>query len=179
MPENDRFIVTQSELESTIQVALGGTVAEEIVFSEFASGAANDLERATEIARSMVMEYGMSRLGRINYRESNRSAFLAAASGGEERIRTHSEQTMREIDLEVKRILDENLQRVRSILQVRRPSLEAIAKRLIEKESMDGPELKELMDETSPGPLVVPGTSAVPRPNPPREADSAGGAAVR
>ena len=179
LPENDRFIVTQSELESTIQVALGGTVAEEIVFSEFASGAANDLERATEIARSMVMEYGMSRLGRINYRESNRSAFLAAASGGEERIRTHSEQTMREIDLEVKRILDENLQRVRSILQVRRPSLEAIAKRLIEKESMDGPELKELMDETSPGPLVVPGTSAVPRPNPPREADSAGGAAVR
>ncbi len=69
--------MTQSELESRIQVLLAGTVAEEMIFDDISTGAQNDLERATEIARSMVMDYGMSRLGRVNYRESNRSAFLA------------------------------------------------------------------------------------------------------
>ena len=73
--------MTQAELESRIQVLLAGTVAEEIVFDEISSGAQNDLERATEIARSMVMDFGMSRLGRVNFRESNRSPFLAG--GGE------------------------------------------------------------------------------------------------
>ena len=67
-PEGDRYLMTQSELESRIQVLLGGTVAEEMIFGDVSTGAQNDLERATEIARSMVMDYGMSRLGRVNYR---------------------------------------------------------------------------------------------------------------
>ena len=71
--------MTQSELESRIQVLLGGTVAEEMIFDDISSGAQNDLERATEIARSMVMDFGMSRLGRVNFRESNRSPFLYSA----------------------------------------------------------------------------------------------------
>ncbi len=75
-PEYDRYIMTRSQLESSIQVALAGTVAEELVFDDVGTGASNDLERATEVARSMVMDYGMSRLGRINFRESNRNPFL-------------------------------------------------------------------------------------------------------
>ena len=79
-PEGDRYLLTQGELESRIQVLLGGTIAEEIIFNEVSTGAQNDLERATEIARSMVMEYGMSKLGRVNYRGSNRSVFLSATN---------------------------------------------------------------------------------------------------
>src|SRR3989440_11474473 len=78
-PEGDRFLMTQAELESRIQVLLAGTIAEEITYTDISTGAQNDLERATEIARKMVMEFGMSRLGRVNYRQSNRSPFLAAA----------------------------------------------------------------------------------------------------
>ena len=90
-PEGDRFLLTQSELESRIQVLLAGTVTEEIIFKDISTGAQNDLERSTEIARSMVMDYGMSRMGRITFRESNRSAFLSG--GGEERMSSFSENT--------------------------------------------------------------------------------------
>lgn len=173
-PEGDRFLMTQSELESRIQVLLGGTITEELIFEDVTTGAQNDLERATEIARSMVMEFGMSRLGRVNYRDSNRSAFLATG-GGEERVRAHSEQTMREIDLEVKRIIDEGIQRVRSILQVRRGALEALAKRLIEIESVGAEELKQIIDAATTGPVVVPGTVAPPR-VPPRDGETSSGA---
>ncbi|MFM7846057.1 MAG: ATP-dependent zinc metalloprotease FtsH [Planctomycetota bacterium] len=157
-PEGDRYLLTQGELESRIQVLLAGTLAEEIIFRDISTGASNDLERATDIARSMVMEYGMSRLGRVNYRESGRSVFLASA-GGEERMRSHSEQTSREIDQEVHRIIDEGIERVRHILEVRGAALEALTRRLMEVESVDADELKRIVEESSPGPLVVPGTS--------------------
>ena len=160
-PEGDRFLLTQSELESRIQVLLAGTMAEEMIFNDVSTGAQNDLERATDIARSMVMEYGMSRLGRVNYRESNRSPFLAI-SGGEDKVRSHSEQTSREIDQEVRRIIDEGIERVKHILEVRRAALEALTRRLIEVESIDASELKRLIDENSPGPHLVPGTTPVP-----------------
>ncbi len=165
-PEGDRFLMTQSELESRIQVLLAGTIAEEIVFPDVSTGAQNDLERATEIARKMVMEFGMSRLGRVNYRESNRSPFLAIASG-EETTRHCSEQTMREIDEEVRRLIDEAIEKVRHILEQRRASLEALTKKLMEVESIDSEELKRIVDENSPGPLVVPGTEAPLRLAPP------------
>jgi cell division protease FtsH len=157
-PEGDRFLMTQSELESRIQVLLAGTIAEEMIFTDISTGAQNDLERATEIARGMVMEYGMSQLGRVNFRESNRSVFLASGGGGEERTRSCSEQTMREIDQEVRRIIEQSLEKVRHILEVRRPALVGLTKRLIEVESVDAEELQRIMEETSPGPLVVPGT---------------------
>ena len=160
-PDGDRFLMTQSELESRIQVLLAGTIAEEIIYHDISTGAQNDLERVTDIARSMVMEYGMSRLGRVNFRESNRSPFLAV-SGGEERLRSHSEHTAREIDEEVRRIIDEAIEKVRHILDVRREALQALTKLLIEVESVDSSELKRIIEENSPGPLVVPGTSASP-----------------
>jgi cell division protease FtsH len=156
-PEQDRFLMTQSELESRIQVLLGGTVAEELIFSDISSGAQNDLERATEIARSMVMDFGMSKLGRINYRDSNRNPFLVSALDMP-RSQHHSEQTAREIDQEVKRILDEGLNRTRHILESRRAALEAVSQELIQQEVIDSAELKRLIEANSPSPMIVPGT---------------------
>jgi cell division protease FtsH len=164
-PEQDRYLMTRGELESRIQVCLGGTVAEELVFEDISSGAQNDLERATEIARSMVMDFGMSRLGRVNFRESTRSPFIYSGSDYG-RVQHHSEETAREIDQEVKRILDENLERVRSILGERRQSLEAVTGALMEHETIDSEQLKRIMEQTSPGARIVPGTEAEPkRPN--------------
>jgi cell division protease FtsH len=155
-PEQDRFLITQTELESRIQTLLAGTVAEEMIFDDVSSGAQNDLERATEIARGMVMDYGMSRLGRVNYRESNRSPFLI--TGEVAKMQTHSEQTAREIDQEVKRIIDEGLQRTRQILESRRAALVAISEQLIKQEVIDSAELKRLIEESSPSAMLVPGT---------------------
>lgn len=156
-PDEDRYLMTKSELESRIQVLLAGTMAEELIYPDISTGAQNDLERATDIARAMVMEYGMSRLGRVNFKDSNRSAFLA--SGGEESVRHVSEKTQREIDEEVRRIIDEAIEKVRHILEVRKDCLVALTERLVEIESVDADELKAIVDENAPGPLVVPGTS--------------------
>jgi cell division protease FtsH len=161
-PEQDRYLMTQGELESRIQVLLAGTVAEEMIFEDISSGAQNDLERATEIARSMVMDFGMSRLGRVNFRDSNRNPFLF--NGGDfGRSQHHSEQTAREIDEEVKRILDENLDRVRTIVGERRQALESVTAALMEQETIDSDQLKRIMEETSPGARLVPGTAAEPK----------------
>lgn len=157
-PEGDRYLMTQPELESQMQVLLAGTLAEEIVLKDISTGAQNDLERATNIARSMVMEFGMSRLGRVNYRESNRSPFLAA-SRGESYIRDHSEQTAREIDEEVKRIVDDMAMKTRQILLERRQALEAVTQRLIEIEVMETNELSRIIEANLTGPRVVPGTA--------------------
>jgi cell division protease FtsH len=174
-PDGDRFLLTKSELESRIQVLLAGTVAEEMIYSDISTGAQNDLERATEIARSMVMDYGMSRLGRVSYRQSGRSAFLA--TGMDERPSSHSEVTAREIDQEVRHVIDEGLERVRHILKQRYAALIALTQRLIEVESVDADALQKIIEESSPGPLVVPGTSNVASVPTPRtnagEADAA------
>jgi len=158
-PEGDRYLLTQGELESRIQVLLAGTCSEELVFDDVSTGAQNDLERASAIARSMVMDYGMSKMGRVNYRESSRSPFLASGSDFQ-REHSHSEQTAREIDEEVKRIVDESLIKVRHILQLRMASLEALSARLLEKEVIDSVELKEIIEANSPSPQIVPGTDA-------------------
>jgi cell division protease FtsH len=158
-PERDRYIVTRGQLVANIQVALAGTLSEELIFSDVGTGASNDLERATEIARSMVMDYGMSRMGRINFRESNRNPFIY--SGMEMgRVQHHSEQTAREIDEEVKRILDEALENTRHILETRKAALIAVSEQLIKQEVIDAIELKRIVDENSPSPMIVPGTNA-------------------
>ncbi len=157
-PEGDRYLLTQSELEARIQVLLAGQIAERMVYDEISTGAQNDLERATEIARSMVMDFGMSGLGQISYRDSPRAAFIPT---GEERARLHSEQTMREIDEEVKQILDKNMGKARSILEVRKPALLGLTERLIEVESINSDELQKILQDTYPGPVLSPGTADV------------------
>jgi cell division protease FtsH len=160
-PEDDRYLMTKAELESRIQVLLAGTITEEIIFDDISTGAQNDLERASEIARSMVMDFGMSRLGRVTYRDSPKNVFLAAsADGGHHQ---HSEQTAREIDEEVKRIIDSGIEKVREILQERKAALIALSERLLETEVIDGDELVKVIEANSPTPMIVPGTSAEPR----------------
>ncbi|HTU23127.1 MAG TPA: ATP-dependent zinc metalloprotease FtsH [Gemmataceae bacterium] len=164
-PEEDRYLVTQSELESQIKVALGGTLAEELVYREISNGATSDLEQASRIARSMVKEFGMSRLGRVNFHERSGAAFLSGAvSEGE---RSYSEHTAREIDAEVRTIIDEATTAVRELLLARRNALEAIAQRLMEKEVMDRTELMQLLEQHIPGPRLVPGSAALHGPPPP------------
>jgi len=164
-PEEDRYLVTQSELESLIKVALGGTLAEELVYREISNGATSDLEQASRIARSMVKEFGMSRLGRVNFHERSGAAFLSgAASEGE---RGYSEHTAREIDEEVRAIIEEATAAVREVLLARRNALEAIAQRLMEKEVMDRTELMLLLEQHIPGPRLVPGSEALHGPPPP------------
>ena len=158
-PEADRYLVTRSELESQLQILLAGTLAEEIVFRDISTGASNDLQRVTDLARAMVVEFGMSRLGRINYADQRRSAFLAGS--GEETGARHSEATSREIDQEVRRIIDEALGRSRHILEVRRDALEKLTLRLIEDEAIDSDEFATIMQESISGPRVVPGTMSV------------------
>jgi cell division protease FtsH len=145
---------------SRSQVLLAGTIAEEMVYDDVSTGAQNDLERASEIARSMVMDYGMSRLGRVNYRESQRSPFLTGGGADLGSSRSHSEETAREIDEEVRRIIDTSIEQVRQILETRRASLEAVTSRLIEAEVIDGLDLKEIVETTSGKPQLVPGTAA-------------------
>lgn len=157
-PEGDRYLMTQPELEAQMQVLVAGTITEELVFRDISTGAQNDLERTTNIARGMVMEYGMSRMGRVNYRQGNSSPFLSGGAG-DSHGREYSEQTAREIDQEVKRLIDEAIQRTRTILTERRGALEALAQRLIEVEVVDADDLKRIMDATIGGPRVVPGTS--------------------
>jgi cell division protease FtsH len=169
-PEQDRYLMTQSELEARIQVLLAGTITEELIYRDISTGAQNDLERATEIARSMVMEFGMSRLGRVNYRETNRSPFLTGG-GDTGTPRYHSEQTSREIDEEVKRIIDESIEKVRELLESRKACLVALAERLIEAEVIDASELRAIVERTSPTPHIVPGTGDATKKRPENAAE--------
>ncbi|HKM53970.1 MAG TPA: ATP-dependent zinc metalloprotease FtsH, partial [Isosphaeraceae bacterium] len=139
-PEEDRLLHTRTSLENAISSLLGGTLAEELAFGEASDGCSNDLQRATQIARRMVVEFGMSPvLGRLNYVRDGASSSSSAAD------QSWSEQTCREIDLEVRRIVDEAHTRAREILEDRRGTLEKIAERLIERETIDARELGEML----------------------------------
>jgi cell division protease FtsH len=148
-PDEDRYLITQKELESKIKVALGGTLAEELVYREISNGATSDLEQVSRIARSMVKEFGMSRLGRVNFHDRSAPLFLKDSGGDGER--SYSERTAREIDMEVRKIIEEATQEVRAVLLARRAALEAVARRLMEKEVMDGAELRQMMEQYAPG----------------------------
>jgi cell division protease FtsH len=124
-------------------------VAEEIIFGEIATGAVSDLDRANHIARRMVTEFGMSKLGRVFYRDQSENPYLPGAGLFDGR-HEYSEQTAREIDLEVRRIVDDALQSVRELLQSRRGALDALAQRLVDKEVIDGGELRALLTEHTP-----------------------------
>jgi cell division protease FtsH len=160
LPTEDRYLLTKQELMDRVAVLLGGRVAEEIVFNEISTGAGNDLERVTDLARRMVMEYGMSReLGPINYRGASRAQFLSNSDGVAE-TRNYSEETAREIDKEVLGIVTGTYERVRALLTADRGLLEVLAQRLLETEVVDESELREIMGlpprtrEPEPGRVV-------------------------
>ena len=143
VPNEDRYLLQRHELEDRLAVLLGGRAAEQIVFNEISSGASNDLERATEIARRMVTELGMSqRVGLVTL-SRRRSTFLEPQDVAD--ARDYSEVTAQTIDEEVRRLLSEGYQRALDILGRDRQFLEAIARRLLDKEVMDRAELRELL----------------------------------
>jgi cell division protease FtsH len=143
LPTEDRFLLTQSELEDRIAVLLGGRVAEELVYGEISTGAHNDLERATEIARLMVTRYGMSeRVGLATYGERTPLFLKNTGMGGE---RDHSEATARTIDEEVRAILDRTHDRVRGILTTKKAVLVAAARELKRTETLEGERLKRAL----------------------------------
>ena len=137
--------MTRPELLDQIAVMLGGRAAEELVYRDaISTGAANDLERASELARQMVTRFGMSdRLGQLTYGHPLAARFLDAPFAAEER--NYSEQTAEIIDAEVRRIIDENYQRVCDILANRRPALDRISSELIRHETLDRTEIEKLV----------------------------------
>ena len=145
LPEEDRHVHTKDYLLKLITVLLGGRAAEEIVFGQQTTGAANDLERATEIARKMVCAFGMSeRLGPLTFGKKDELIFL-----GKE-LATHkeySEKTAEEIDEEVKNIVISCYEEAKWLLKENRDALEAIVKALLEKEVISGEELDELLSQ--------------------------------
>jgi cell division protease FtsH len=143
-PQNDRYLATRSQLESEIQVLLGGMAAEELRLGENSSGAMNDLERATNTARRMVKNYGMSpRLGPVSFQDSG-PVFLPT-NGRPAEEHAYSENTARQIDEEIKRILDESLTKVRALLANRQRALCELTDRLLTKEVIDSGELAEVL----------------------------------
>jgi cell division protease FtsH len=146
LPTEDRYLMTKSELEDRMAVLMGGRVAEDLVFQEISTGAQNDLFRATDIARSMVREYGMSeRLGPITFERERRPLFLEGVMPPA--TKDYSEATAQEIDQEVSALLETAHRRAKEVLDSRRLTLEKVAQVLLEKEVLEGNELREMLKE--------------------------------
>jgi cell division protease FtsH len=144
LPLEDRYLMTRADLQNQLAVLLGGRSAEEIAFDEISTGAQNDLQRATDIARAMVTEFGMSdALGAVNYNGHKRSAFLE--TGFVQERGNYAEETALMIDTEVKRILTDAHDTARRILRENRSTLEALSERLLEKEVIEADELKQII----------------------------------
>lgn len=145
LPTEDRFLMTKSELENKVAVLLGGRIAEETIFGEASTGAQNDLVKATDIAKSMVKAYGMSeKLGTITLERERQPQFLQLPVASEKG--DYSEETAREIDCEVRRIVDEQYGRVRRLLEDKKAILQQGATLLLEREVITGAELKAVME---------------------------------
>jgi len=143
LPLRDKYLVSKSEVLDQITVMMGGRVAEELVFNEVTSGAHNDLERATELAKKMVTEYGMSALGPRTFGRKDRQIFLGRDIA---EMKDYSEQTADEIDHEVKRIIGECFARAQETLTQNRAALDRIAAELIEKETLEGENLTRALE---------------------------------
>jgi cell division protease FtsH len=147
-PTEDRFLMTREELENKMAVLLGGRAAEQVVFGHLSTGAADDLAKVTDIARSMVMRYGMvPSLGNVSY-EEERSPFLPGQVI--QKNREYSEQTAREIDVAVREIVKVAYDKALAILFRHKQLLESWAKRLLEKETLAEKELAELSRSIAP-----------------------------
>jgi cell division protease FtsH len=144
LPEGDKYTNRKKELLDRLVVIMGGRVAEEIVFGDVTNGAGGDIQQATNIARKMVCEWGMSeRLGMVEYGEHQDYVFLGRDIN---RSRDYSEATAQEIDREVRKLCDDAYARAVQLLRSNRDKLEAIAKALLEYETLDGKQIREFID---------------------------------
>src|SRR5438067_7349794 len=144
LPLEDRYLMTRGDLHSQLAVLLGGRTAEEIALGEISTGAQNDLQRATDIARAMVTEFGMSdELGAINYDGNKRAKFLDFPMPQERGM--YGEETAQKIDAEIKRILTDAHVKAREILTNYRSKLETVTRRPLDVEVMEGEELRRML----------------------------------
>ncbi|PMQ01694.1 MAG: cell division protein FtsH [Dictyoglomus sp. NZ13-RE01] len=145
VPEEDRYLLTKEELEAEITVLLGGRAAEELIFGQPTSGAADDLKRAMEIARKMVCDFGMSeRLKNLSLGDQHSEVFLGKDLM---QIRNFSEDTAKIIDEEIKKIVDSAYNKAMNILKSHEEELRALSKMLIEKETLEGEEIDKFLKE--------------------------------
>jgi cell division protease FtsH len=156
-PTEDRYLMTKDELENRMAVLLGGRAAENLIFGELSTGAADDLAKATDIARNMVTRFGMDeKLGQVALDEPPQT-FLGVQPPMLDFNRAYSEQTAREVDLAVRALIERAFSKATAILQERRDALQTIARQLLEKETLSGVELKALLESTgsAPSPRAV------------------------
>ena len=146
----DKNLMTKEEIENKIATFTGGRAAEEVVFGEITTGASNDFERATQMARDMVMRYGMSdRLGPMVYSENEGEVFLGRSVTKTTNI---SEKTMQEVDAEVRRIIDEQYAIARRLIEENRDKMEVMAKALLDWETIDADQIDDIMEGRAPRP---------------------------
>jgi cell division protease FtsH len=150
LPEEDRYSHDRESLLSRIAVLMGGRIAEEVFMNQMTTGASNDFERATELARNMVMRWGMSEvLGTRVYGENQSEVFLGRD------VMTHknlSEAVAAQVDTEIRRIVDEQYSRARTIIEENRNKIERMAKALIEWETLDAEQIDDIMAGREPRP---------------------------
>jgi cell division protease FtsH len=143
LPTEDRYLMTREELEDRIAIMLGGRAAEQVVFGMISTGASNDIQRASEMARQMVMEYGMSeKLGNVRY-ATQQYQFLSGDTTA-----NASPETLKIIDEEVKRIIEEQYQRAQQMLNEHRVALERLTRQLLETETVDGAAVEQALVES-------------------------------
>jgi len=152
LPTEDRYLYTRSHFEDTLAWSLGGHAAEQIVFGEMTTGAENDIERSTKLARKMVMEYGMSdKLGPLQFGHKEEMVFLGRDLGEQ---RNYSEAVAVEIDQEVRRLITQAYAKAKEILERYRPQLDAVSQRLIKDETLDGPTFDAMLGITPVDPAA-------------------------
>ena len=148
LPEEDRHSHNRRALLGQIAMTMGGRAAEQLVFNRFTTGASDDLKKATELARKMVCQWGMSeKLGPLTYAEDAGHVFLGRDF---HKHKEFSNESMRMIDEEVLEILNSSYDRAKKILNIYRKALESLAKTLLEKETIDGESVLQVMQEFAP-----------------------------
>jgi cell division protease FtsH len=170
LPEEDKYTNRKNELIAGLAVGMGGRVAEEIVFGDVTNGARGDIKQATAVARRMVCEWGMSeKMGMVEYGEHEDYVFLGRDIS---RARDYSEATAEQIDGEVRKLIDNAYQTAMQVLTQHRNHLEAIAKALLEYETLDGLQIKEILEHgrlINPPPGNPPPTQKMPPEKPPKQ----------
>src|SRR3977135_3956787 len=158
LPETDRYSMDREQILQNIAVLFGGRIAEEVFMKQMTTGASNDFERATEMARRMVTQWGMSdHLGPMVYGENEGEVFLGRS------ITTHknvSEATMQQVDAEIRRIIDEQYALAKKLILDNRDKVEAMAKALLELETIDAEQIQDIMDGRPPRPPKPPAQGA-------------------
>ncbi len=157
LPEGDRYSMDKERLLNTIAVLFGGRIAEELFMNQMTTGASNDFERATAIARDIVMRYGMTdSLGPMVYAENEGEVFLGRAVTKTTHV---SEATMQKVDAEVRRIIDEQYAHARRLLDENRDKVEVMARALLDWETIDADQINDIMDGKQPRPPSPPSDS--------------------